>query len=157
MNRKLPMETILKTSVLILCFAAAAAAQTLPDGPGKAVVEKMCTPCHDLDNVVRTRMTKERWSATVDDMVSRGATGTDAEIEQVVAYLAEHFKSDKKVNINKATAAELTAELEISATDAAAIVSYRTDKGSFKELRDVTKVPGIDTKKIEAAKDRLEF
>jgi competence protein ComEA len=145
--------------VLFLCLTVAAAAQTLPDGPGKVVVEKMCTPCHGLENVVRARMTKERWGSIVDDMVSRGASGTDEEIDQVINYLAANFsKSDaKKVNINKANAAELTAALEISAADAAAIVSYRTDKGDFKELKDVTKVPGVDTKKIEAAKDRLEF
>jgi competence protein ComEA len=145
--------------VLFLCLTAAAAAQTLPDGPGKAVVERMCTPCHGLENVVRARMTKDRWGNIVDDMVSRGATGTDEEIDQVINYLAANFsKSDaKKVNINKASAAELTEALDISAADAAAIVSYRTDKGSFKELKDVTKVPGIDAKKIEAAKDRLEF
>jgi competence protein ComEA len=145
--------------VLFLCLTVAAAAQTLPDGPGKVVVEKMCTPCHGLENVVRARMTKERWGSIVDDMVSRGASGTDEEIDQVINYLAANFsKSDaKKVNINKANAAELTAALEISAADAASIVSYRTDKGDFKELKDVTKVPGVDTKKIEAAKDRLEF
>jgi len=104
-------------------------------------------------------MSKDRWGNIVDDMVSRGATGTDEDIDQVINYLAANFgKSDaKKVNINKASAAELTEALDISAADAAAIVSYRTDKGSFKELKDVTKVPGIDTKKIEAAKDRLEF
>jgi competence protein ComEA len=145
--------------VLFLCLTAAGAAQTLPDGPGKAVVERMCTPCHGLENVVRARMSKDRWGNIVDDMVSRGATGTDEEIDQVINYLAANFsKSDaKKVNINKASAAELTETLDISAADAAAIVSYRTDKGSFKELKDVTKVPGIDAKKIEAAKDRLEF
>ncbi|MGA3238194.1 MAG: helix-hairpin-helix domain-containing protein [Bryobacteraceae bacterium] len=145
--------------VLFLCLTAAAAAQTLPDGPGKAVVERMCTPCHGLENVVTARMSKDRWGNIVDDMVSRGATGTDEDIDQVINYLAANFgKSDaKKVNINKASAAELTEALDISAADAAAIVSYRTDKGSFKELKDVTKVPGIDTKKIEAAKDRLEF
>jgi len=103
-------------------------------------------------------MTKERWGGIVDDMVSRGASGTDDEIDQVINYLAANFsKSTAKVNINRANAAELTAALDISSADAAAIVSYRTDKGSFKELKDVTKVPGIDTKKIEAAKDRLEF
>jgi competence protein ComEA len=145
--------------VLFLCLTVAAAAQTLPDGPGKAVVEKMCTGCHGLENVVRARLTKERWGFIVDDMVSRGATGTDEEIDQVINYLAANFSKTeaKKVNINKASAADLTAALEISAADAAAIVSYRTDKGAFKELKDVTKVPGIDTKKIEAAKDRLEF
>jgi competence protein ComEA len=147
---------------LFLCFTVVAAAQTLPDGPGKAVVEKMCTPCHGLENVVRSRNTKERWGNIVDDMVSRGATGTDEEIDQVINYLAANFSKSgnseaKKININKATATELTAALDISTADATAIVSYRTDKGSFKELKDVTKVPGIDTKKIEAAKDRLEF
>jgi competence protein ComEA len=145
--------------VLFLCLTVAAAAQTLPDGPGKAVVEKMCTGCHGLENVVRARLTKERWGFIVDDMVSRGATGTDEEIDQVINYLAANFSKTeaKKVNINKASAADLTAALDISAADAAAIVSYRTDKGDFKQLDDVTKVPGIDTKKIEAAKDRLEF
>src|ERR1035438_9184041 len=62
-------------SVLFLCLTVAAAAQTLPDGPGKAVVERMCTPCHSLDSVVRARMTKDRWSNMVDEMVSRGAVG----------------------------------------------------------------------------------
>jgi competence protein ComEA len=142
-------------SLLFVCLTVAAAAQTLPDGPGKAVVEKMCTPCHGLENVVTSRMTRVRWGGIVDDMVSRGAEGTDEEIDQVINYLAVNFS--KKVNVNKASAGELTAALDITAADAAAIVSYRTDKGSFKELKDVTKVPGIDTKKIEAAKDRLEF
>jgi competence protein ComEA len=92
-------------------------------------------------------------------MVSRGATGTDDEIDQVITYLAANFPKTaaKKVNINTASAADIAAGLEISASDAAAIVSYRTDKGKFKNWQDVTKVPGIDTKKIEAAKDRLEF
>ena len=151
-------------SVLLSCLmplrsATAAEPQTLPDGPGKAAVEKMCKPCHGLENVVRARMTKERWGTVVDDMVSRGAQGTDDEIDQVIAYLAANFgkSAAKTVNINKANEADLTAALEISASDAAAIVSYRKDKGDFKNLQDVTRVPGIDSKKIEATKDRLQF
>jgi competence protein ComEA len=145
--------------VLVLWLTIAAAAQTLPAGPGKATVEKMCTPCHGLENVIRARMTKERWGKVVDDMVSRGAEGTDDEVDQVIAYLAASFPKSaaKTVNINKAGAADLAAALEISSSDAAAIVSYRSEKGNFKKLQDVTKVPGIDTKKLEAAKDRLEF
>ena len=92
----------------------------------------------------------------MDDMVSRGASGTDDEIDQVITYLSTNF-SRKRVNVNKASAANIAAALKIVPADAAAIVAYRTDKGNFKELQDVTKVPGIDTKKIEAAKDRLEF
>jgi len=145
-----------KARVLVYFTAVGVGAQTLPDGPGKAVVERMCTPCHGLENVIRARMTKDRWGSVVDDMVSRGATGTDDEIDQVIAYLATNF-SRKKVNVNKASATDIAAALEISPADAAAIVAYRTDKGNFKEIQDITKVPGIDTKKIEAAKDRLEF
>jgi competence ComEA-like helix-hairpin-helix protein len=145
--------------ILFLGLALTAAAQTLPDGPGKEVVEKMCTPCHGLDNVVRARNTKERWGTVVDDMLSRGAVGTDDEIDRVIDYLAANFgrAPAQKVNVNKASAADLATGLGISAADADAIVHYRADKGNFKELQDVTKVPGIDTKKIESAKDRLEF
>jgi competence protein ComEA len=139
--------------------ALAAPPPPLPEGPGKATVEKMCTACHGLESVLRARMTKERWGKVVDDMVSRGAEGTDDEVEQVIAYLAANFgrKEAKPVNVNKAMGTDLAAALEISSADAAAIVRYRNDKGNFKTLQDVTRVPGIDTKKIEAAKDRLEF
>jgi competence protein ComEA len=145
-------------TLLGFCLTFAAAAQTLPEGTGKATVQRMCTPCHGLENVVRARMTKERWGAVVDDMMSRGAQGTDDEVEQVIAYLASNFgRATGTVKINKADAAELETALGISAADASAIVSYRSEKGNFKNLQDVTKVPGIDTRKIEAAKDRLEF
>jgi competence protein ComEA len=147
----------LATTVLV---SVATAAQTLPDGPGKATVQKMCTPCHGLENVVRARMTKERWGSVVDDMVSRGAQASDDEIDQVINYLAANFGRSaavKKVNINSASAADIAGALEISPADAGAIVTYRAEKGSFKELKELMKVPGIDTKKIEAAKDRVEF
>jgi hypothetical protein len=63
----------------------------LPDGPAKALTERVCTPCHGLENVVRARMTRDRWGQVVDDMVSRGASATDAEVDQIVDYLAANF------------------------------------------------------------------
>jgi competence protein ComEA len=141
----------------LLAFAAVASGQTLPDGPGKAVTEKMCMPCHGLENVVKARLTKDRWAKEVDDMVARGATGTDDEIEQVINYLAANFGPPTKVNVNTAAAASLAAGLGLPASDAAAIVSYRNANGRFKDLKDLAKVPGIDAKKIESVKDRIEF
>jgi competence protein ComEA len=145
--------------VLIFCLSATAWTQTLPDGPGKTVVQRMCTPCHGLDSVVRARMTKDRWSKVVDEMVSRGAIGTDDEVDQVVDYLAAHFgpANIKKVNVNKADTSELTTVLGISASDANAILAYRTQNGTFKNWGDLAKVPGIDTKKIESEQDRVEY
>ena len=136
--------------------ATIAAAQTLPDGPGKAITEKMCTPCHGLQNVIKARLTKDRWTALVDDMVARGAEGTDAEIDTVTKYLVANF-SLRKVNVNKAAADDLVLALGIPAADAAAIVSYRDAKGKFKDLQDVMKVPGINATKLATVKDSLEF
>jgi competence protein ComEA len=143
---------------VLLGFAAVVFGQTLPDGPGKTVTEKMCMPCHGLDNVVKARLTKDRWAKEVDDMVARGATGTDEEIDQVINYLATNFgPGAPKINVNTAAPASLAVALGLSTSDAAAIVSYRNANGRFKDLKDLAKIPGIDVKKIESAKDRIEF
>ncbi len=81
--------------MLLLTASAALSAQDLPDGPGKDVVKRMCSSCHGLEVVTGTRKTKERWQNTVDVMVSRGATGTDEEIDLVINYLADHFAPAK--------------------------------------------------------------
>jgi len=144
-----------------LLLAAAAAAQSgLPDGPGKATVEKVCGGCHGFTVIAQNRADKEHWAGVVDDMVSRGAEGTDDELEQVVQYLAAHYGSDAprpKVNVNKASAEEMIKTLAISKEDAGAIVEYRAKNGNFKNLEAVKSVPGIDAKKLEEKKDSIEF
>jgi mono/diheme cytochrome c family protein len=64
---------------------------TLPDGAGKAIVQRMCVGCHSLKTVTSQHATKDQWSSTVQQMVSRGADGTDEEIATVVDYLAKNF------------------------------------------------------------------
>ena len=71
-------------------------AQTqLTQGPGRAVTERMCTSCHGVEQFTGMRMTKQRWAQTVDDMVARGAQGSDADINQVVQYLTDNFGAGK--------------------------------------------------------------
>src|SRR5256885_16382373 len=125
-------------SVLILYLvtsAAAGRAPALPSGKGKAIVARTCKNCHALKVVTSKRATKDQWSALVDQMVSRGADLNDDEIDVVVAYLAKNFAatqssasgaagSEQMVNVNQATAAELTAVLNLSSEQSQAIVSY---------------------------------
>src|SRR3989442_5394851 len=55
--------------ILYLNITLTAHAQsTLPDGEGKAVFERMCSACHGLEGITRAKMSKERWSETVDEM-----------------------------------------------------------------------------------------
>ena len=139
-----------------LIFAIAASAQSVPPADeGKALLERACTPCHGLRTVTSQRNPKERWSAIVDDMISRGAEGTDAEFDKIGEYLATHY--GPKVNVNKAAAEELTGKAELPKATAAAIVEYREKNGAFRSLEDLKKVPGADWGAIDSKKDRLEF
>jgi competence protein ComEA len=119
--------------------------------------------CHGLQVTTRPRVGADQWSAIVDDMVSRGAQGTDDEFELIVKYLAANFgpankgAAAQKVEINTATAKELVDGLGISESDAGAIVAYRKEKGAFKELADLKKVEKVDWSKLEAQKERIAF
>jgi len=137
-----------------------AKAQNLPDGPGKTELEKVCSACHGAEMVMGVKQDKAGWESTVDDMVSRGATGTDQELDAIVNYLATNMgKGDKpavdKINVNKASAHEIETGLQLTTQEAEAIVQYRTKNGDYKDWRDLEKVDGVDAKKIEAAKDRI--
>ncbi|HEY2013691.1 MAG TPA: helix-hairpin-helix domain-containing protein [Bryobacteraceae bacterium] len=135
--------------------AAAQSAQSLPEGKGKAQFTRACGQCHGVDLVIKQNNTADGWAAIVDDMVSRGAQGSDDDFELVVKYLTAHF--GPKVNLNKADAKRIASVLEIPETDAEAIVHYRETAGAFKDWRDLEKVPHIDIKKLEQEKDRIDF
>ena len=78
---------------LLLCGTAfpGVAQDHLPDGEGRELVIRMCVGCHALAAVTDARLPKELWISTVDDMMARGAKGTEEEVETVIAYLVEHF------------------------------------------------------------------
>jgi len=132
----------------------------LPDGPGKATTQKVCGSCHGAELVLGRQEDREAWGSVVNDMIQRGATGTDDEFYEVVDYLATNFSKTSpviKINVNKATAKDLEGALRLSAKQAAAIVHQREEKGDFKSIEDLKKVPGIDSAKIEANKNRLAY
>ena len=135
-------------------------AQTeLPEGKGKDITQNVCSQCHGLNSVVTSRMSPEDWENTVLDMVARGAPLLEEEIDVVVQYLAANLgkQTTAKVNVNKASAKDLETSLKLSAEEAREVIGYRSQNGNFAKFEDLQKVPGVDMKKLEAAKDRLEF
>jgi competence protein ComEA len=131
----------------------------LPDGPGKEAVVKVCGVCHDPTQAAAVRLTREGWEGTINDMVSRGAKGTDEELTQVLDYVSAHFlgEGDKPLNMNTATSIELESVLGLLRKEAAAVLAYREKQKGFKSIDDLKNIPGVPFKKIEAAKDRLVF
>ena len=118
----------------------------LPEGKGRDETLAMCNTCHGLESVTKMREGKKGWERMVNEMLSRGAQGSDEQIELVITYLAAHF--GKPVNVNQAVSKELQEAFSISPKEADAIVKYRQDNGNYKELADLLKVPGLSADKI---------
>jgi cytochrome c5 len=57
---------------LIACMAVSAMAQELPDGPGRAEVEKLCKQCHELARSLAPRQDRDAWTHTMNKMVAFG-------------------------------------------------------------------------------------
>jgi competence protein ComEA len=155
MKRVLP-----RIGVCVAVLSLRASGQTkFPDGPGKDAVLKVCGQCHPADILLGVGKSREGWAATVDDMVAKGANGSDEELQEIVAYLSKNFGKPGagKVNVNTATRRDLQEKLDFSVKEAQAIVDYREEHGSFKSLADLKKVPDLDVAKLEARKDKIAF
>ena len=70
-------------------LAARAPGDELPDAPGKKVLVRACTTCHDLDEVTKFKgyYTRAQWKDIVVTMKEYGATLDDAEVDALAEYL----------------------------------------------------------------------
>jgi competence ComEA-like helix-hairpin-helix protein len=143
---------------IVLASAGTASAQ-LPDGPGKDTVVKVCGTCHEPNRAAAQRLTREGWEQTVADMRWRGAKGTDEEFATVIEYLVTNFlgEAPARLNMNRATSVELESVVLLLRKEASVLIACRDKTGGFKSADDIKKCPGVDMKKIEAAKDRITF
>jgi outer membrane protein assembly factor BamB len=141
-----------------LLFAAAAVVaisgqQAAPE-PSKANFERLCGTCHEPERGMSSRRTREMWLQTVNQMVARGAQGTDDELMAVVEYLT---REHGRVNVNLASAADIALVLGLTPAEAAAIVEHRRQRGTFDDAAAVERVAGIDARKIAARRDAMVF
>lgn len=141
----------------VFSFVSSAAAQGLPDAPGKDALIKVCGTCHEPQRSASLRLTPESWQEVVAKMVALGAKGTEEELAQVLNYLVEHFKGEapRPLNMNSATAIQLESVAGLLRKEAAAWIAHRSKAGPCKSLDDFKKVPGVSFKKIDERRDRL--
>jgi putative heme-binding domain-containing protein len=78
---------------LIACAGCALMghAQTLPDGKGKAEFQRICSNCHSVSMATSQRMDQAQWTGVVNDMVSKGAQGTQQDFDNIIAYLTANY------------------------------------------------------------------
>jgi hypothetical protein len=89
-----------KTYIVCLAIAAATLAAmtplraqypTLPDGPGRDLVEVTCGSCHDIEMVAINGRSEERWRLTIDEMVGYGLRITPADRALILRYLTTYL------------------------------------------------------------------
>jgi mono/diheme cytochrome c family protein len=66
-----------------------------PTGEGRELTIKVCSTCHGLDVVAEQQLDLDGWKNTVDQMASMGADATEAQLDQIVHYLAKAFPESK--------------------------------------------------------------
>jgi virginiamycin B lyase len=86
----IPIVCVLPFSTSAL--AQARVSQPLPDGPGKALVENVCSSCHSVATITRAAgySTAQQWHALFSTMIELPS----AQANTIAAYLAEHFPED---------------------------------------------------------------
>ena len=162
-----PARSLLVPAALVLVAVTFARAQDspppqftgegLPDGPGKDAVVKVCGVCHEPRRAASVRLTRDGWAAVIQDMVQRGAKGSDAELNQVLEYLVANFlgEAPRPLNINTAAAIDFEIVVGLLRRESAAVIAYRDKNGAFKSIDDLKNVQGLDFSKIERNKDRI--
>ena len=135
-------------------LGAQAPSDKLPEAPGKAVLIRICTACHDTDIITDAPRTVPGWVDTVLSMKDFGATGTDEEFKTVTDYVIVYLAV---LQVNKSTAAEIAQVLRVSEQVGEQVVAYRDKVGGFKTADDLKKVPEVDAATIDALGSRLSF
>ena len=158
MTNTAPFRWRLAGSILfgLLITAGAGMSQNPPAGQAKqdeAAFRAICGSCHDT-SMVSGFLSEPEWVETIDVMRGLGAKGTEDQFASVRRYL---LRNNTKVNVNTQSAAEIVPVLEITESAAAALVKFRDEKGPFKTLDDLKKVPGMDPAKVDERKDRIAF
>lgn len=82
-------------------------------------------------------------------------TSDDSDILSSVESSTESSNSKSKININKATTADLTTIPGIGESTAQKIIDYRDENGKFKSIEDIKNVSGIGDSKYEKMKDYI--
>ncbi len=79
------------TGIVFMAATGQAQTVTLPEGPGKDIVETVCSQCHPLSVVTKVGYSRPDWEILVKAMLFRGAKLTQDQVPVVVDYMAKNF------------------------------------------------------------------
>ncbi len=104
-------------------------------------------------------------AADIDDIESQIAEGAESSSEDSEDFAVLQKYKDNPLDLNKATIDELQEFPWMTAVDAMRILKYRDAKGGFKDVKELAKIPDLDSDissktlpfvKVETAKERAK-
>lgn len=116
-------------------------------------LQVVCGKCHNLQIVTDTPRSLDDWRDTMQKMVDRGASGTDAEYDDILDYL---YRTATVIDVNAANADELATVLNASDATVKLIIARRSIK-KFADLADLETIPGLDTAALGSKSKLLYF
>ncbi len=152
-------KSLIRIFIGAALFAVSAWPQNMPDGPGKEATVKVCSQCHELARALSLHQDRAGWQATMEKMISLGATAPPEDFEAILNYLSKNFPAAEppKLHINSARPIDIEAELTVRHSQALAFVAWRDKHGPITSLDELRTAPGIDFAKFESHKDRILF
>ena len=126
----------------------------LPAGEGRETAIRICGDCHGVEKIPSPRRSRAEWQDLVEEMAGRNGVATPDDIRTIVQYVVVNFG---RVNVNRASGADLVEIVQLTAAEASAIVEFRTREGDYLTLEDLRKVPKLDFARIQERKDRIGF
>jgi competence ComEA-like helix-hairpin-helix protein len=139
--------------IAVTAIVGSARAQEPEDAAAGAFM-RVCSSCHDAQRVLAARRTRTQWEEVIGKMIDRGAIGTDEDFMAAEEYL---LRVSGRVNVNRATPADIAKVLGIPEKQAQAIVDHRKANGDFADFDALCKVPGIDVEKLKTLQDAISF
>ena len=126
-----------------------------PDPADAKAVAAVCTACHSSAQFLTAARPYLRWEHTMQDMLDRGAVGTDEQLDHVLSYLVKNITI---VNVNASPPDQLIMTLQIPGAVAEEIVNRRTAH-AFTNVDELKAVKGINADVVQklAAKKLIEF
>jgi competence ComEA-like helix-hairpin-helix protein len=115
---------------------------------------RVCVRCHASDRVMEGRRFPSQWEQVLEQMVARGATGSDEDFDIVFEYLVTQFG---RVAINTAAADEIAQVLHLEAAMGETIVQHRSKHGTFADFDALAAVPGLDVAELRKRRDAIVF
>lgn len=149
---------MLRTLIILTTFLVAPgwAQDDLPEDTGEPVTMRICTGCHGAEMFAGSHRSTDDWDGIITTITEKGLSINDRDYATVLNYLSKNLgTASRKININKARAAELQSALDLALLQA--VVAYRAKNGTFKDLDGVKKVEGLDAAALDAGKGNIEF